>query len=83
MYVDHMHSLHNHMRFFAHTILVQYMMTSSNGNVFRVTGLLCGELIHRSSGIPLKKPSDAGLWYLFLSAPEPTIKQTMETPVIR
>ena len=35
-----------------------YMMTSSNGNIFRVTGPLCGEFTdHR--GIPLTKASDA------------------------
>ena len=37
------------------------MMTSSNGNIFRVTGLLCGKLPgHR--WIPLTKASDAELW---------------------
>ena len=38
------------------------MMTSSNGNIFRVTGPLCGEFTgHR--WIPLTKASDAELWY--------------------
>ena len=44
-----------------------FMMTSSNGNIFRITGPLCGEFTgHR--WIPLTKASDAGrfLW----SAPE-------------
>ena len=37
------------------------MMTSSNGNIFRVTGPLCGEFAgHR--WIPLIKASDAELW---------------------
>ena len=37
------------------------MMTSSNENIFRVTGLLCGEFTsHR--WIPLTKASDAELW---------------------
>ena len=37
------------------------IMTSSNGNIFRVTGLLCGEFIgHR--WIPRTKASDAELW---------------------
>ena len=37
------------------------MMTSLNENIFRVTGLLCGEFTgHRS--IPLTKASDAELW---------------------
>ena len=36
-------------------------MTSSNGNIFRVTGLLCGEFTgHR--WIPRTKASDAELW---------------------
>ena len=39
--------------------LLRYMMTSSNGNIFRVTGPLCGEF-------PLTKASDAELWcFLF------------------
>ena len=42
-------------------------MASYNGNIFRITGLLCGEFTgHRF------------LW----SAPEPKVKQTMETAVI-
>ena len=41
--------------------LFQVMMTSSNGNIFRVTGLLCGEFTcHR--WIPRTKASDAELW---------------------
>ena len=41
------------------------MMTSSDGNIFRVTGLLCGEFTgHR--WIPHTKASDAELW-CFLS----------------
>ena len=37
------------------------MMTSSNGNIFRVTGHLCGEFTdHR--WIPCTKASDAELW---------------------
>ena len=40
------------------------MMTSSNGNIFRVIGLLCGEFTgHR--WIPCTKASDAGLWRFF------------------
>ena len=41
------------------------MMTSSNGNIFRVTGPLCGEFTGHW-WIPLKKASDAELWYLFI-----------------
>ena len=43
------------------------IMTSSNGNIFRVTGPLCGEF----TGywwIPLSKTSDAELWYFLWSA---------------
>ena len=39
------------------------MMTSSNGNIFRVTGPLCG--IHRSRWIPHTKASNAVLWCFF------------------
>ena len=43
-------------------------MTSSNGNFFRVTGLLCGEFTgHR--WIPLTKASDAELWCFLRFAP--------------
>ena len=57
------------------------MMTSSNGNIFRVTGPLLGEFTgHR--WIPLTKASDAELWWFLLSAPEQTAEQTVETPVI-
>ena len=45
------------------------MMTSSNWNIFRVTGPLCGEFTgHR--WIPLTKASDAELWGFLWSAPE-------------
>ena len=44
--------------------LSPYMMTSSNGSIFRVTGPLCGEFTgHR--WIPLTKASDAELWSFF------------------
>ena len=43
-------------------------MTSSNGNIFRVTGPLCGEVTgHR--WIPRTKASDAELWCFLWSAP--------------
>ena len=45
------------------------MMTSSNGNIFRVTGPLCREFTgHR--WIPRTKASDAGRWYFLWSAPK-------------
>ena len=57
------------------------MLTPSNGNSFRVTGLLCGEFTgHR--WFPNTKASDAELWYFLWCAPQPTVEQTMETPVI-
>ena len=40
------------------------MMMSSNGNIFRVTGHLCGEFTgHR--WISRTKASDAELWFFF------------------
>ena len=57
------------------------MMTSSNGNIFRVTGLLWGE----TTGdwwISLTKAGDDELWYFLWRAPQQTIEQTIETPVI-
>ena len=49
------------------------MMTLSNGNIFGVTGTLCGELTgHR--WIPLTKASDAELWCFLWSAPEHPVK---------
>ena len=42
-----------------------FMMTSSNGNIFRVTGPLCGEFTgHRT------KASDSELWHFLWSVPE-------------
>ena len=54
------------------------MMTSSNGNTSRVTGPLCREFTGESH----TKASDAELWCFLWSAPETTLEQTMETPVI-
>ena len=59
-------------------------MTSSNENIFRVTGLLWGE----STGqrwVPLTKASDAELWCFLRPAPEhaeQTVKQIIESQVI-
>ena len=68
---------------YAHPLPTSYflMMTSSNGNIFRVTGHLWGESTG-SRWISLTKASDAELWYFLWSAPEQTVKQTMETQVI-
>ena len=49
-------------------------MTSSNGNIFRVTGHLCGEfIVHR--WIPLTKDSDTEFWCFRWSAPEQTFSK--------
>ena len=46
-----------------------HMMTSSNGNILRVTGPLCGKFTgHR--WIPHTKASDAELWCFLWSTPE-------------
>ena len=48
-----------------------FMMTSSNGNIFRFSGPLCGECTgHQWS--PPTKASDAELWYFLWSVPEQT-----------
>ena len=71
----------------AATVLIWFslnMMTSSNGNIFRVNGLLCGEF----SGprwIPRTKASDAELWcFLWSTLNKRLCKQSLgwwsETP---
>ena len=45
------------------------MMTSSNGNIFRVTGHLCGEFTS-PRWIPRTKAIDAELWCFLWSTPE-------------
>ena len=57
------------------------IMKSSNRNIFHVTGPLWGE----SAGhqwIPPTKASGTELWGFLWSAPEQTVGQTIETPVI-
>ena len=52
-----------------------------NGNIFRVTGPLCGEFTgHRR--IPRTKASDTELWCFLWSAAELTIEQTLVRLVI-
>ena len=46
-----------------------FMMTSSNGNIFRVTGHLCGEFTDHQ-WIPHTKASDAEIWCFLWSASE-------------
>ena len=64
-------------------ILLQnyHRMTSSNGNIFHIIGLLCGELTGHQ-WIPCTKASDVELWCFLWSVPESTVEQTMETTVI-
>ena len=49
------------------------MVTSSNGNIFRVTGHLCGEFTG-PRWIPRTKASEAELWCFLWSASEWTIE---------
>ena len=57
------------------------MMTSSNGNIFRVTDpLLVESTDHR--WFLFTKANDAELWSFLLSAPQQTVEQTSKTPVI-
>ena len=59
----------------------KYMMMSSNGNIFHVTGPLWGE----STGqwwIPLTKASYRELWCFLWSVPKQTAEQTIEILVI-
>ena len=52
-----------------------FMMTSSNGNIFRVTGHLCGEFTGLR-WIPHTKASDAELWCFLWYAPNQTSKHS-------
>ena len=66
-------------------IIMMIMMTSSNGNIFRVTGHLCGEFTGLR-GIPSTKASDAELWCFFYMRPNKQLsKQSwgwwFETPL--
>ena len=57
------------------------LMTSSNENIFGVSGPLWWEVTgHRQ--IPLTNASGAELWCFLWSAPEQTAEQTLEMPVI-
>ena len=48
----------------AHCVAYNYMMASSNGNIFRFTGPLCGEFTGQR-WIPLTKASDTQFCVLF------------------
>ena len=56
-------------------------MTSSNGNIFRVSGSLTGESTGHS-WIALTKANNADFWCFLWSALEQTVEQTIETSVI-
>ena len=54
-------------------VIIDVMLTSANGDIFRVTGPLCGEFIgHR--WIPVRKAYDADLLCFLWSAPEETVE---------
>ena len=59
----------------------EFMMTSSKGNIFCVTGPLCGEFTSQQL-IPLTKASNAELWCFLWSAPEQTVEQIIKNLVI-
>ena len=60
------------------THVYQCMMTSSNGNIFRVTGPLCGDFTGPQWN-PRTKASSAELWCFRISA----LKQTVEQTIVR
>ena len=58
-----------------HRDIFMCMMTSSNGNFFRVTVFLWGE----STGHRLIQARDAELWYFIWSLPGQRVEQTVES----
>ena len=64
-----------------HAGLANFMKTSSNGNIVRVTDHLCGEFTDQR-WIPHTKASDAEVWCFLWSAPEYTVEKTMVKLVI-
>ena len=62
-------------------IVLTDMMTSSNGNTFRVTGPLWGEYTYYRWN-SLTKARDVEYSCFRRSAPEQAVEQTIETPVI-
>ena len=63
------------------TYSITSMITSSNGNIFPVTGPLHGEFTGHQ-WIPRTKASDMELWWFLWFVPEQIVVQTIETPVI-
>ena len=69
------------MSYYLDEIQLYFMMTSTNGNMFRVAGSLWWEFTG-DRWIPLTKASDGELWYFLWSTPEQTVEQTIDTLVI-
>ena len=61
--------LYEYKQLFLYQRRIVHMMTSSNGNIFRVTGHLCGEFTG-PRWLPHTKASDAELWCFLWSASE-------------
>ena len=80
IYVDKFVHISSHILSKSHIKQI-HMITSSNGNIFRVTGHLCGEFIG-PRWIPRTKASDAELWCFLWSASEWTIELTIVRQVI-
>ena len=70
-----------HVAFCLWTTLSFAMMTSSNGNIFRVTDPLWRESTS-DQWSPIPKASDAEVWCFLWSALEQMVEQTIETPAI-
>ena len=68
-------------KFFRQKITPNLMMTSSNGNIFRVTDHLCGEFTGLR-WIPRTKASDAELWCFLWSVSKSTVEKTIVRLVI-
>ena len=71
MLIDHVHYKTRHENISDSLQNTLLMMASSNGNIFDVTGSLCGQFTGRR-WIPRKKSSDAELWCFLWSVPEQT-----------
>ena len=56
------------------SLQILIMMTSSNGNIFHITGLFCGEFTG-DQWIPRSKASNVELWCFLWSASEPQLSK--------
>ena len=62
--------------------VAKIVMTSSNGNIFRITDPLWGEFTYHR-WIPLTEANDAELWYFFFDLHQnKMVEQTIETQLI-